>query len=217
MIRDALSAIKKKCRLFSFRAKWRKKNPHNFSYPNTVFPIDKVTVGNNTYADLNVYSYRNAEEKLRIGNYCSIASDVLFILSGEHSYHCVSTYPFVEKVFNESIAAGSKGPIVVQDDVWIGVRTTVLSGVTIGQGAVIGANSIVYKDVPPYAIYAGNKIIGMRFSDEIVSKLLTIDFAAFSEEVIQCFHKIYNTNVTNENVDELIKCLPKKTKEKING
>jgi len=90
------------------------------------------------------------------------------------------------------------------------VRSTILSGVTIGQGAVIGANSIVYKDVPPYAIFAGNRIVGMRFSDEIIAKLLTIDYAAFSEETIKRFHNNCNLKVTIENIDEILSDLPKR-------
>jgi len=70
MIRELLSSLRKEWRLFGFRAKWRKINPHNFTYPNTIFPIDKVTVGKYSYADLNVYSYRNAKERLNIGNFC---------------------------------------------------------------------------------------------------------------------------------------------------
>lgn len=68
----------------------------------------------------------------------------------------------------------SKGAIEIGHDVWIGTNAIILSGVTIGTGAIVGAGSLVAKDVPPYAIVAGNpaKVLRFRFSDELIAKLL---------------------------------------------
>ncbi len=79
------------------RAKWRNQNKHNLTVPGRLFPFKKVKVGKGTYGTLNVISYGNIEENLSIGNYCSIAGNVVFILSGEHSYDHLSTYPFQKK------------------------------------------------------------------------------------------------------------------------
>ena len=210
MMHETLRMIKKSLSLAKFRAKWRKKNKHNSTFPNNLFPIDAVKVGRNTYADLNIYSYRNPDEELTIGNFCSIASDVIFILSGEHRYDCVSTFPFGEKIYKETISAQCRGPIVVCDDVWIGVRCTILSGVTIGQGAIIGANSIVSKDVPPYSIFIGDHVAKKRFSDEIIEKLMTIDFSKLSNEHFENLHKYYDVKINMNNVNEILNCFPKK-------
>jgi len=132
------------------------------------------------------------------------------VLSGEHPYDCVSTYPFVEKKYHDAVAAVCRGSIIICDDVWIGVRCTILSGVTIGQGAIIGANSIVNKDVPPYSIYAGHSIIKKRFDEEVITKLMEIDYSRMFEENFKKFHKYCTTSVTTNNIDEILLCFPKK-------
>lgn len=206
-----LRSIKAWFSLCIFRSKWKKKNRHNDTYANTIFPIEKVSVGKHTYGVLNINSYRNPNEELRIGDFCSIASEVLFVLSGEHNIKGVSTYPFGEKIFGEKkYVAKSKGPIIIEDDVWIGVRCTILSGVTIGQGSVIGANSIVYKDVPPYSIYIGNKIVKSRFEKSISDKLTMIDFKRFNDKDIHEYHKVLDLEVSAENIDMIMSLFPLK-------
>lgn len=76
-------------------------------------------------------------------------------MSGEHNYSCFSTYPFHRYVIDGSFESISKGPIILEDDVWIGENCIILSGVKIGQGAVIAAGAIVTNDIPPYAIAGG--------------------------------------------------------------
>lgn len=84
----------------------------------------------------------------------------------------VSTYPFKRKLFHGGEEAVSKGDIIVGDDVWVGYGATILSGVHIGQGAVIAAGAVVNKDVPPYAIVGGipAKVIKYRFSESVCKK-----------------------------------------------
>ena len=177
-------------RFLYFRAKWRVLNAENLTNAGTIFPIEKVTVGKRTYATLNVISYDNPEERLQIGNYCSIAGQVKFLLSGEHSLNRISTYPFSKLVMGGPSESICKGPIVVDDDVWIGYGCIILSGVHIGQGAVVAAGSVVTKDVEPYTVVGGvpAKKIRERVSTEIASYLTNLDFSQLEHEDI-CNHR----------------------------
>ena len=131
-----------------------------------------VTVGRHSYGFPNVYAW-NTETKLIIGQFCSIAEGVTFLLGGEHRMDWVTTYPF-SAMGNTWAGAelflghpASKGDIVIGNDVWIGHGALILSGVRIGDGAVIGAGSVVNKNVEDYAIVAGNpaKFIRYRFDE----------------------------------------------------
>lgn len=188
---------------------WRKRNPHNTTSMVGDFILNCVNVGKATYGDLNVLTF-NEESHLKIGNYCSIASEVMFVLSADHHTNYISTYPFKAKITKTTRFEGvSKGDIVVDDDVWIGYRVTILSGVHIGQGAIIAAGTVVSKDVPPYAIVGGvpAKVISYRFSEEIRNELLKVDFSMLDEgDVRQYMDELYT--VVND-VDQL-KWLPRK-------
>ena len=171
--------------------KWRELNKHNYTYLSNSFPDnvnieDIISVGNGTYGYLDVRWFWNNQEQLRIGHYCSIAEGVLFLTGGNHTMDTLSSYPF-NHYYDTGIShiAPSKGAIVVEDDVWIGLNSIILSGVTIGQGAVIGAGSVVAKDVPPYAVYVGNKVVKYRFSEEIIEKLLMFDFSKLTSNEIK--------------------------------
>lgn len=164
---------------------WRKKNAHNFTTVKSIFPIDRVVVGKGTYGSLDVELYGSEQASVEIGNYCSIARDVRFIADGGHELGNSSLYPFSVRYLGEVSEATTKGPIRVGDDVWIGERSMILSGVTIGQGAVIAAGSIVTKDVPPYGIFAGGKVIRYRFSDEEIQKLLKFHYEKITDEDIK--------------------------------
>ena len=178
--------IKDKIRLYFFRKKWRKKNSHNTTIALNEFFADSVTVGKYTYGGLRVINY-NENERLRIGSYCSIAQEVTFILNADHRTDTISTFPFKVKVLGESLEGTSKGDIIVADDVWIGYRATILSGVHIGQGAVIAAGAVVTKDVPPYAIVGGvpAMVIKYRFPEEMVGELMRIDYSKLTEEMVR--------------------------------
>lgn len=202
-----LGDTRRKWKLAKHKAIWRSRNSHNETYPANIFPLEKVKVGHDTYGDLRVYSYRNEQESLKIGNYCSIASDVTFILSGEHNYKKFTTYPIKEKVANEKCDSRCKGPIIVEDDTWIGVGATILSGVTIGKGSIIGAGNIVSHDIPPYSIYCGGKVIKDRFPKEIKEKICEIDFSSLTSKKIQEKYELLNQEVTSLNVDQIAKYL----------
>lgn len=178
--------------------RWKNKNRHNFTYPVTIFPSDKVSVGKYTYGPLEVYSYsKKDDEFLNVGSFCSIAKGVKFILGGNHHYDFISTYPFKAYFKNEE-EAFSKGHIVLKDDVWIGTDSLILSGVTLEQGCVVAAGSVVTKSFPPYSIIGGNpaKIIKKRFDDEIIDELLKVDYDGFNEDfIIENMEAFYNKDI----------------------
>lgn len=175
-------------KLCFFRRRYIRRNYHNCTYPVSMFNLRNVVVGRKTYGPINVQDASDDGSMLYIGSYCSIASNVFFLLGGEHRLQSVSTYPFKVLAFGQDREALSKGNIVIKDDVWIGYGAIICSGVTIGQGAVIAAGAVVTKDVEPYAIVGGNpaKLIRYRFDQCLRDKLTSIDVAAlfdsFTEE-----------------------------------
>lgn len=142
-----------------------------------------------------LYHYPVNHDKLVIGRFCSIACGAKFIFnSANHAMSSLSTYPF--PIFFEEwgldikdVAAAwdNKGDIVVGSDVWIGYEAVILAGVTIGDGAIIGARAVVTKDVPPYTIVGGvpARPIQRRFSEEIVSALLELRWWDWPREKIR--------------------------------
>ena len=171
-------------RFNALKRRWRKNNRHNQTVPASYFDDSVIEVGNATYGELNVVSYGH-QAKVHIGSFCSIASNVVFIVNGEHRTDTISSYPFRVKLFKSAkYEAFSRGDINVGDDVWFGYGATILSGVRIGRGAVIGAGSVVTKDVPPYAIVGGApaKLIRYRFSPEIIRVMEKVDFNHISVE-----------------------------------
>ncbi|MDK9781860.1 CatB-related O-acetyltransferase [Vibrio sp. B172a] len=118
-------------------------------------------------------------DKLIIGKFCSIASGATFMMAGNqgHRVDWISTFPFSPEEFGEDVQSGFEraGDTVVGNDVWIGSEAMIMPGVKIGDGAVIGARSVITKDVPPYSIVVGhNQIVRQRFDDECVAMLLEI-------------------------------------------
>ncbi len=194
------------------RIEWRKLNPHNATTAAGSFDFHCVKVGNGTYGDLNVLTY-NQDSNLLIGHYCSIASEVMFILSADHYTKHISTYPFQAKITGTAAFEGaSKGDIIIDDDVWIGYRVTILSGVHIGQGAVIAAGAVVSRDVPPYAIVGGvpAKVMGKRFSADIIAELMKIDYSKLDKESIcSNVNRLYQPLLTKEQLS----WMPKKELE----
>lgn len=204
LIKKLLSPIKYHFLLSYHQAQWRNQNKHNLTFANNLFPRDKVSVGNNTYGALNIFSFGNPEEKLIIGHYVSIASNVSFIIGGEHQYKRCTNYPFPKIPYAICCDASTKGPIVVEDDVWVGFGCIILSGVTIGKGAVIAAGSIVVKDVPPYSIFAHGTVVKYRFSEEIIEKVSKINFSKVDNSVLKRYKNHCQEEVTNDNVDDIV-------------
>lgn len=180
---------------------WNRIHPNCMMIPTNKFDFRKVEIGNYSYGELNVVDYGD-KCRLIIKNFVSVAENVTFVLSGEHNINTISTYPFKVKILcaKEGEASG-KGDIVVSDDVWIGYGATILSGVRIGQGAVVAAGAVVTKDVPPYAIVGGvpAKVISYRFDEKVINKLLHLDYSKLSpsliEEHISDLYKIFSDDI----------------------
>lgn len=142
-----------------------------------------------------LYHYPINGDTLRIGKFCSIACGAKFLFaSANHTQTSVSTYPF--PIFFEewdldigdvTSAWDHKGDIIIGNDVWIGYEAVVMAGVTIGDGAIIGARAVVTKDVPPYTIVGGvpARKIRRRFSDNVIARLLELKWWDWPAEQIQ--------------------------------
>ena len=184
-------------------------NKHNFTQIKSIFNIENVGVGKATYGDLNILDY-NYGAVLKIGSYCSIGPDVTFVLNSDHEIDKISTYPFKVKILkSEKCEATTKGDIIIDDDVWIGCRCIILSGVHIGKGAVIAAGAVVSKDVPPYAIVGGvpAKILKYRFSEQIIEQIQTIDFNQIDYDYVKKNEEVLYKSITEDNYKDLIKTL----------
>lgn len=142
-----------------------------------------------------LYRYPINGDQLKIGKFCSIACGAKFLFaSANHAMRSLSTYPFpifFEEwgldVKNITSAWDCKGDIVIGNDVWIGFEAVILSGVSIGDGAIIGTRAVVAKDVPPYTIVGGvpARPIRKRFSDDVISRLLELQWWDWPEERIR--------------------------------
>ena len=169
--------------------------------PNKVFPVPgfktvtyvkptvknpNIIVGDFTYfSDVFferhvTHRYEYYPDKLIIGKFCQIAAGVNFVMSGaNHQMNAVTTYPFyIMEGWDQPVPPLTEMPIkgdtIVGNDVWIGENATILPGVNIGDGAIIGMNSVVTKDVEPYTIVGGNpaRVIRKRFDNELIALLL---------------------------------------------
>lgn len=183
MIKELLHPLSVHIKLSIQISSWKHKNKHNNIVPITLCDTSKIQVGKYSYGEIDVHTFSNPNEKLIIGNFCSITNGCSFILSGEHTTSNILSFPLKSDVLNN---ARCKGPIILDDDVWIGYGSTIMSGVHIGQGAAIAAGAVVTKDVPPYAIVGGipAKVIKFRFEPEMIEELLKIDYGQLTKEEI---------------------------------
>ena len=142
-----------------------------------------------------LYHYPVNHDKLIIGKFCSIACGAKFMFtSGNHTRKSLANYTF--PIFYEewgldvkdiTAAWDNKGNIIIGNDVWIGYDALIMQGVTVGDGAIIGARAVVTRDVPPYTAAGGvpAKEIGLRFDRETVSELLRLQWWNWTEEKIK--------------------------------
>ena len=154
--------------------------------------FDDRRYGADKFEENNVlYNYDFSKVKLVIGKFCAIAAETRFIMTGDHKLDAVSTFPFPifghgwESAFNV-YDLPVKGDIIVGSDVWFGYDSLIMNGVTIGNGAVIAARSVVVKDVPAYSIVAGTpaKVVKMRFDDQTIERLQKLAWWDWSIEKI---------------------------------
>ena len=162
-----------------------------------------IIVGEYTYYDdINgaenfeshvTHHYDFIGDKLIIGKFCAIAKGIEFIMNGaNHRINSITTYPFniMGNGWEKSALSLSelklKGDTIVGNDVWIGQNVTVLPAVHIGDGAIIGANSVVAKDIPPYSVAVGNpcEVKRKRFDEDLIEYLLQIKWWDWDAEKI---------------------------------
>ncbi|QEE16014.1 CatB-related O-acetyltransferase [Promethearchaeum syntrophicum] len=147
---------------------------------------------------------------IKIGNFCSISWGVT-IGPGEHDFSRVTTHRFLYtdvdrlKPENEEWYNRFEKNIEIGHDVWIGANSTILRGVSIGTGSIIGANSLVNKNIPPYAIVGGNpaKIIKYRFSDENIQELIKIKWWNLPDRIIKLNFETFNSKITQDTIQKL--------------
>ncbi len=153
---------------------------------------DRLEMGRYSYSRPLVNYWKEAGEpaRVRIGSFSSISEDAIMMIGSEHPVDRVSTFPFrivfgLPGAFEDGFPF-SKGDIVIGSDVWLGRGARILSGVTVGDGAVIAASAVVTRDVRPYAIVGGNpaREIRRRFGDQQVEALLRIRWWEWSDDEI---------------------------------
>jgi virginiamycin A acetyltransferase len=138
--------------------------------------------------------YAYGPERLVIGRYCALATGVRFLMAGaNHPTSGVSTFPFAifggawaEQTLDLVQAIPSRGDTIVGNDVWIGYEAVIMPGVRIGDGAIVAAEAVVTRDVPPYGVVAGNpaRLVRTRFDDTDVDRLLRAAWWAWPVELV---------------------------------
>jgi chloramphenicol O-acetyltransferase type B len=175
------------------------------------YPID---IGRYTYGAPKVHwTHGDFKYRLKIGAFCSIAADVNIFVGthGRHTVDFVSTYP-IGMIFGRaphpqpSKSAEGDLSVTIGNDVWLGREATILAGVTIGDGAVVGARAVVTKDVPPYAIVVGMpaKLLRFRFPEDVVAKLLRLRWWEWDDDLIRERLNFLNTPHFDRLIDDLL-------------
>jgi acetyltransferase-like isoleucine patch superfamily enzyme len=162
----------------------------------------RLTMGRASYGEPLIATFPGDDLHVRVGSFVSIALDVVMMDGGNHRTDWVTVFPMraclgLPGAFEDGHPS-SKGDIAIGNDVWIGRGARVLSGVTVGDGAVIGGYSVVTKDVRPYAIVAGNpaREIRRRFSDEQVEHLLAIAWWNWPmENIVKCVAELSDPDI----------------------
>ncbi|MBC5581034.1 CatB-related O-acetyltransferase [Anaerofilum sp. BX8] len=173
-----------------------------------VVKAPNIVIGDYTYYDDDkkptdfernniLFNYPEFGDRLIIGKFCAIASGTKFIMGpANHRTGSVTTYPFhvfggawEERTPAHLSQLPFKGDIVIGNDVWIGRESVILPGVHIGDGSVIGAYSVVTRDVPPYSVAGGNpaQLIKKRFNEDLIRTLLQLKWWDFEPEKLLDF------------------------------
>lgn len=149
-----------------------------------------LRMGAGSYGEPVIDRYKGSEARVLIGKYCSISPGVRFVTGGVHPSSWVANYPMrirfrLPGAYEDGTPA-TRGDIVVGSDVWIGTQAMILSGVTIGHGAIIAARAVVTRDIPPYNVAAGvpARVLRGRFSAEEIERLLAIAWWDWDEQKI---------------------------------
>ncbi len=158
--------------------KWLKKNKSNSLFTRDIIKKDNIVIGAYSYGTPQIHRW-SKEYGVTIGKFCSIADDVHLLVDGNHRNDWVSTYPFgrmLEGFPKNSNHPIGKGDIKIGHDVWIARGAVILSGVRIGNGAVIAAGALVVKNVADYEVVGGNpaQSLSFRFLQPQIDALLQI-------------------------------------------
>lgn len=174
---------------------------------NKIILSGNISIGNNTTINGPGTEFYSIEHPVTIGSFCSIARGTA-IQEHNHNVETLTTYFIKYRIFNDPYGADvvSKGSITIGNDVWIATQSTILTGVTIGDGAVVAANSVVTEDVPPYAIVGGTpaKILKYRFSPEIIDKLLEMKWWNWDIEKIKRNKHLFYNNISLKELNEIL-------------
>jgi acetyltransferase-like isoleucine patch superfamily enzyme len=166
----------------------------------------EISIGCNTTINGPGTEFYALKNPITIGNFCSIARNTA-VQEHNHDLNNITTYYIKQRIFREQIGidAVSKGAIIIGNDVWIGTQSIILSGVTIGDGCVITANSVVTKNIPPYSIAGGSpaKVIRQRFSEDIIEKLLVIKWWNWDIEKIKRNYNLFHGELTIEKLENI--------------
>lgn len=200
-----LRLIKNKFSRYKLERKLERKRQLYGSQTKYYFDDPRVKIGDFTYGIPFIADY-SADYQISIGKFCSISNNVEFIVGGQHPYNHVSQYgiiPQLEEYFKFKYENLPTAPLIIGNDVWIGRNAVIVKGVTIGDGAIIGSNAVVAKDVPPYAIVAGNpaRVISYRFNDDTIQSLLQIKWWDWPDQQIVDNIEL----IMSSNIDEFIK------------
>lgn len=209
-----LSVLSKTVKLGSSVKVFRSVVLGNVKLKNNVLIQENVLIQSTSLVEIGRYTVVNGPNtdlyasinNIQIGAFCSIARGVAF-QEFTHYSDRLTTHLINKHIFkNGKSDIYSKGDIIVGNDVWIGAHSVVLSGVTIGNGAIIASNSVVNKDVPPYAVVAGSpaKIIKYRFNEEIICKLEELKWWEWSIEKIKMNNSIFNGKLTIDHLNNIV-------------
>lgn len=173
--------------------------------------LRRCTIGDYSYIGYNTNIYHAT-----IGKFCSISKDVCIGLPS-HPSQFISTSPIFVNIVNGTGYSWSKEDffnsvpekVVIQNDVWIGMKSTIMGGVTVGHGAIIAAHSVVTKDVPPYTIVGGvpARVIRFRFTEDVIAALLQSEWWTRSDAFLQEKIAAFQQKITPDNIHTLMEKL----------
>jgi len=149
--------------------------------------------------------------RLQIGSFCSIAKRLVVILGGNHRADWVITFPFGH-IFQGDLEGkeivehpSTKGDVIIGNDVWIGPNSTILSGVSLGDGAIIAANSTIVKNIGCYEVWRGNpgRLLKLRFDPELITELTAMSWWDWDIDLIKEIAPLLSQKPTVEGLKHL--------------
>lgn len=148
-----------------------------------------LQLGDHSYGTATVLAWTDPVAVVTTGKFCSLAHGIVFYVDGNHRLDTFSTFPFRERLGWAEVPPNNwgRGAPRVGNDVWIGNCATIMTGVTIGDGAVVAAHAVVTRDVPPYAVVGGNpaRVLKYRFDEATIAELTTLQWWDLPLETIR--------------------------------